>query len=121
PFLVSQIVGMVPPSMTYSLPVIEDARSETRNATNSATSSGRFGRPSGIPPSDFIKLCRAPAVSVPPLYRQPLDQSLGGFCLSESGRNTNHADAMRGDFLGEPFAVVGKSRFGGGVSQGGFE
>jgi hypothetical protein len=37
--------------MTYSLPVIEDARSEARNATNSATSSGRFGRPSGIPPS----------------------------------------------------------------------
>ena len=55
-FLISQTVGMVPPSITYSLPVIEDARSETRNATNSATSSGRFGRPSGIPPSDFIKL-----------------------------------------------------------------
>jgi hypothetical protein len=30
---------MFPPSMTYSLPVIEDERSEERNATNSATSS----------------------------------------------------------------------------------
>jgi hypothetical protein len=36
--LFSQIVGMFPPSMTYSLPVIDEARPETRNATNSATS-----------------------------------------------------------------------------------
>src|SRR2546430_3648884 len=55
-FILSQIVGMFPPSMTYSLPMIEEARSEARNATNSATSSGRLGRPSGIPPSEFIKL-----------------------------------------------------------------
>ena len=32
--------------MTYSLPVIEEARSDARNATSSATSSGRFGLPS---------------------------------------------------------------------------
>jgi hypothetical protein len=55
----NQIVGMVPPSMTYSLPVIADARSEARKATSSATSSGRFGRPSGIPPSESINCWRA--------------------------------------------------------------
>src|ERR1043166_4902495 len=60
-----QIVGMLPPSITYSLPVIEEARSDTRNATNSATSSGRLGRPSGIPPSESIRLCLATTVSVP--------------------------------------------------------
>jgi len=36
-------VGTVPPSITYSLPWIEAARSDTRNATSSATSSGRGG------------------------------------------------------------------------------
>ena len=61
---VSQIVGMFPPSMTYSLPVIEEARSDARKATSSATSSGRFGRPSGIPPSECIRFCRAVVVSV---------------------------------------------------------
>src|SRR5262245_54808076 len=36
---------MVPPSITYSVPVIDAARGETRNATRSATSLGRAGRP----------------------------------------------------------------------------
>ncbi len=49
-----QAVGIVPPSITYSLPLIDNAQSDTRNATSSATSSGRPGRPMGIPPSDFI-------------------------------------------------------------------
>jgi len=49
-----QTVGIVPPSITYSLPLIDSALSETRNATSSATSSGRPGRPIGIPPRDFI-------------------------------------------------------------------
>jgi len=47
--------GTVPPSMTYSLPLIEAARSETRNATSSATSSGRPGLPIGMPPSESIR------------------------------------------------------------------
>ena len=50
---------MVPPSITCSLPVIYDARSETRKATSSATSSGRQGRPSGIPPRESINVWRA--------------------------------------------------------------
>jgi hypothetical protein len=40
-----QIVGMGTASMTYSIPVIDAARSEARKATNSATSSNRRGRP----------------------------------------------------------------------------
>jgi len=54
-------VGMVPPSMTISVPVIADARSEATNATSSATSSGRFGRPRGMPPSMSINRSRAVA------------------------------------------------------------
>src|SRR5262249_31365188 len=38
-----QTVGAVPPSIMYSLPRIEEARSEARKATSSATSSGRPG------------------------------------------------------------------------------
>jgi hypothetical protein len=53
-----QIVGTVPPSMTYSLPVIEAARSDARKATSSATSAGRAGRPSGMTPSDDINCAR---------------------------------------------------------------
>ena len=49
-----QTVGTVPPSITYSLPLIDNALSETRNAISSATSSGRPGRPIGMPPRDFI-------------------------------------------------------------------
>lgn len=51
-----QTVGTVPPSITYSLPCMEAARSEARNATSSATSSGRPGRPIGMPPSESIRL-----------------------------------------------------------------
>jgi hypothetical protein len=50
----SYTVGTVPPSMTYSVPVIEPARGETRNPTRSATSRGFAGRPIGMPPSDAI-------------------------------------------------------------------
>lgn len=46
--MVAHTVGTVPPSITYSLPVIDEARSEMRNATSSATSSGGPGRPIGI-------------------------------------------------------------------------
>jgi hypothetical protein len=52
-------VGMVPPSMTYSVPVIDAARGEARNATRSATSFGCAGRPSGMPPREAIRPLRA--------------------------------------------------------------
>src|SRR5258706_2891217 len=47
-------VRKVPSSMMYSLPVIYEARSDTRTATSSATSSGRPGRPIGIPPGESM-------------------------------------------------------------------
>ncbi len=51
--------------MTYSLPVIEEARSDARNATSSATSSGRFGLPSGIPPSQSMMRYLAASLLMP--------------------------------------------------------
>src|SRR5207244_9441671 len=62
---VLQMVGMFPPSMTYSLPVIDEARSDARNATNSATSSGRFGLPKGMPPRESIMRCLADSWLMP--------------------------------------------------------
>ena len=59
-YALSHTVGTVPPSMTYSVPVIDAARDDARKATRSATSSGFAGRPMGIPPSEFIKTFRAP-------------------------------------------------------------
>ncbi len=59
--LPSQTVGTVPPSMTYSAPVMDAARGETRNAMRSATSSGFAGRPSGMPPSEFMMICLPPS------------------------------------------------------------
>jgi len=56
-----QAVGTVPPSITYSVPVIEAARGEARNTTRSATSFGVAGRPIGIPPSESINDRRAPS------------------------------------------------------------
>src|SRR5262249_46582542 len=46
----------------------EAALSETRKATNSATSSGRPGLPIGIPPSEFINPWRAVSSSVPAIW-----------------------------------------------------
>jgi hypothetical protein len=56
-----QAVGTVPPSMTYSVPVMEAARGDARNATKSATSPGLAGRPSGMPPSESMTIFRPPS------------------------------------------------------------
>lgn len=56
-----QTVGMVPPSITYSVPVIEAARGETRKAIRSATSIGLAGRPSGMPPRLFMMIRLPPS------------------------------------------------------------
>lgn len=56
-----QAVGIVPPSMTYSAPVMAPARSDTRKAMRSATSAGRAGRPSGMPPSDCMMILWPPS------------------------------------------------------------
>ena len=49
-----QATGTVPPSMVYSVPVMDAARLETRNPTNSATSFGFAGLPRGMPPRESI-------------------------------------------------------------------
>jgi len=51
--------------MTYSLPVMEEARSDAKNATSSATSSGRFGLPNGMRPSESIMRCLAASILMP--------------------------------------------------------
>jgi len=56
-----QAVGTVPPSITYSVPVIAPALGETTNAMSSATSRGVAGRPSGMPPRDFMMICLPPS------------------------------------------------------------
>lgn len=73
-------VGTVPPSMTYSVPVMELASGETRNATRSATSLGFAGRPIGMPPSEPITTWRHPhnrcrSASQSPLQRRLLPPS----------------------------------------------
>lgn len=42
--------GTVPPSTTYSSPVMDAARGDTRNSTSSEASFGFVGGPFGIPP-----------------------------------------------------------------------
>jgi len=57
----SHTVGTVPPSMTYSVPVIEPALGETTNAMRSATSCGFAGRPMGMPPNARMMICLPPS------------------------------------------------------------
>ena len=66
-----QAVGTVPPSMTYSVPVMEAARGEARNAMRSATSLGFAGRPSGYAAEQFIDDLLCAFVIRPGLYRRP--------------------------------------------------
>lgn len=54
-------VGIVPPSITCSVPVIDAARSEARKAIRLATSSASTGRPRGMPPSESMISLTPPA------------------------------------------------------------
>ena len=56
------MVGIVPPSITYSVPVRYPALGETKKPTNSATSSGCAGLPKGIPPKESITLFVASSI-----------------------------------------------------------
>jgi hypothetical protein len=58
---VRQAVGTVPPSITYSVPVMASARGDATNAMRSATSRGLAGRPIGMPPSDRMMISLPPA------------------------------------------------------------
>jgi effector-binding domain-containing protein len=59
------VVWAVPPSITYSTPLTQELRSETRKVTSSAMSSGVPGRPIGIPPSALIVSARASPRVIP--------------------------------------------------------
>jgi hypothetical protein len=61
PEAAGQTVGTVPPSITYSVPVIDAARGETKKAMRSATSFGFASRPSGMPPRLFMMICLPPS------------------------------------------------------------
>ena len=56
-----QAVGIVPPSTTYSVPVMAAARLDARKAIRSATSAGLAGRPKGMPPREFMMICLPPS------------------------------------------------------------
>lgn len=57
----SHTVGIVPPSITYSVPLIEEAFGDTRNKIKLATSCGFAGRPSGMPPMLCMMICFPPS------------------------------------------------------------
>jgi len=59
--LAHHAVGSVPPSITYSAPVIQAARGEARKVIRSAISFGFAGRPIGMPPIAFMSPCFAPS------------------------------------------------------------
>jgi hypothetical protein len=107
--------------MTYSLPVIDEARSEARNATNSATSSRPVEASKWNSAQRIHQTLTCGSPVSPRLCRQPLDQSLGSLGFGESWRNTNHPYAVRANFFGETFAVIAECGFGRGVAQRGFK
>ena len=82
--------------MTYSLPVIDAARSERRKATNSAPLRASPGRPSGISPSDFIN-CSPRFASVPELAAsRSIYAVAAAVCMKPGATLTNpHAAALR--------------------------
>ena len=93
-----QTVGTVPPSITYSVPVIEAARGETRKAMRSATSIGLAGRPSGMPPSPFMMIRFALVVGTR-LGREALRQCNRRLGFDPAGRNADDANSLRSDLL----------------------
>src|SRR5258708_37762718 len=109
---------MVPPSITNSVPVMEEALSDATKATSSATSSGRLGRPSGIPPSISISFWRADAKSLLSLSAILSIIRVAASVSMKTGGHSDNADSLRADFIGQCLAVVGKGGFGGGIGKG---
>ena len=103
--------------MTYSAPVMEAARGEARNATRSATSFGRAGRPIGMPPSEF-KPWRTLIIGAR-FLRQLRDQTHGRFRLDPARGDPDHADALRAHFLGQALAVIRERGLRRGIRDGG--
>ncbi len=103
--------------MTYSLPWIDAARSDARNAANSAASSGRPGRPIGIPPIMSMICRRAVSSSIPLLsaiwriipWAPDVSMKPGEIRLTRTPPGA--------DFTGEPLAVGRKCCFGSRIRQ----
>jgi hypothetical protein len=117
PFDSLHTVVTVPPSILYSVPVIEAARGEARKATSSATSLGRAGVLLGCrqaSPSEVCVRSRSQCRSWTPIH----SPGHGAFCLNPTGRNPHHANAFRAHLLGQGFAVVRKRGFRGSISDG---
>src|SRR5215469_731230 len=96
--LADQTVGIVPPSITISVPVIAEARSDAAKATSSATSSGRLGRPSGIPPSMFMSFCRAAVYFAFVCIGHALNHACGRIGLYETRRHGQDPNSLWTDF-----------------------
>src|SRR6185312_6853311 len=61
------MMGTVPPSALHAAPVTYEARSEHRNTTTEAISSGWASRPSGLPEATFARISsRSPCWSARP-------------------------------------------------------
>jgi hypothetical protein len=114
-------VGIVPPSMTYSLPVMEEARSDARNATSSATSSGRFGLPSGMPPSESMMRCLCGVLA--DALRCAISLTIPtAACVSVYPGATGFTRIrFRSDLLREPFVVVSQRGLCRRVRHGSFK
>lgn len=103
-------MGTVPPSIVYSVPVIEDARSGARNAIRSATSSGFAGRPSGMPPSASMMIFLPPSRSVPACLASARPNGLRP-PLRSTRRHPHDPDTFGRNFLRYRLAVSRKRCF----------
>ena len=105
--------------MTYSVPVMEPARGETRKVTRSATSVGLDGRPIGMPPSEAIRPLFSGLIVGAFGLCQPIDHSDGGFGLDPARCDPDDANTLRANLLRQAFAVVRERRLCRCVGDGG--
>ena len=91
-----QTVGIVPPSMTYSVPVMEEARSDAKNAVADAlVDVAPAGRHSFSDPPESIQApCDGTWISVPPLRSK--DKARGKYTANEMRLEVHSAGAGRG-------------------------
>jgi len=100
-----QTVGTVPPSITYSVPVIEAARGETRKAMRSATSIGLGGAAERNAAEAFHDDLLAAVVVRTGLGREALRQCDRRLGFDPAGRNADNADSLRRHLLREGLAI----------------
>ena len=89
-----QTVGTVPPSITYSVPVIDAARGETRKAMRSATSLGLCRSAERDAAETLHDDLLAALVVSAGLGREALRQCDRRLGFDPARRNAHHADAL---------------------------